>query len=83
MRYHLLICETERLTDIENRLVVAKGEKGWGRRGMRAWLCAPPRGGRGQGPLQPARTCRHRAMAHAADTHGEDEPVASSRSVRG
>ena len=35
------------------------------------------------GPLQPARTCRHRAMAHAADTHGEDEPVASSRSVSG
>jgi len=37
MRYHLLICETERLTDIENRLVVAKGEKGWGRDGLGIW----------------------------------------------
>ena len=31
------IYETDRLTDIENRLVVAKGEGGWERDGLGVW----------------------------------------------
>ena len=31
------IYETETFTDIENRLVVAKGERGWGRKGLGVW----------------------------------------------
>ena len=29
--------DRDRLTDTENRLVVAKGEVGWGRDGLGAW----------------------------------------------
>ena len=32
-----LIYQTETDSDIENRLVVAKGEGGWGRHGLGAW----------------------------------------------
>ena len=32
-----LICETERDSETENRLVVAKGDGGWGRDGVGVW----------------------------------------------
>ena len=31
------IYETETDSDIENRLVTAKGEEGWGREGLEVW----------------------------------------------
>lgn len=67
---------------------VHKTARGWARRGGRRGsteslaVHPTPRTER-TGPLQPAGTRRHRAMAHAAGTRGEGEPVAASGSIGG
>lgn len=67
---------------------VHKTAWGWARRGGRrgrteSLAVHPTLRTERTGPLQPAGTRRHRAMARVADTRGEGEPVATSGSISG